>query len=178
MFLIPSGVTTARVDQVLSQQIDTGSAVIDVRVHRLSMLDADPPLAVEVWTDPEHRLVRVSIPDAALEIVRDDIVSVGARVRQVPHPGDEDARIRAEGFTLAATVTTPVDHPQPSSGWPAVLLVAGSGAGDRDGTVSGVPVLGQIAGALANHGFLVARYDARGACRPPRLRRTLRPPLG
>ena len=162
IFLIPDGVTTARVDQVLSQQIDTGSAVIDARVHRLSLLDADPPLAVEVWTDPEHRLVRVSIPDAALEIVRDDIVSVGARVRQVPHPGDEDARIRAVGFTLAATVTTPVDHPQPSSGWPAVLLVAGSGAGDRDGTVSGVPVLGQIAGALANHGFLVARYDARG----------------
>jgi len=43
-----------------------------------------------------------------------------------------------------------------------VLLVPGAGAGDRDGTLSGVPVLGQIAGALADAGFLVARYDARG----------------
>ena len=162
VYMAPRGVTRARVDQVLSQQIDTGSAVVDVRVHRLSFLNADGPLTVEVWTDPGQRLVRVSIPDAALDVAREDITAAGARVRRVSHPGDEEARVRAKGFALAATVTTPVDHPRPSSGWPAVLLVLGPGAGDRDGTLSGVPVLGQIAGALADSGFLVARYDTRG----------------
>ncbi len=162
VYVVPSGLTSVRVDQVVSQQIDTGSSVFDARVHRLSLLNADGPLTVEVWTDPDHRLVRVSIPDAALDVAREDIVSAGARVRRVAHPGDEDVRVRAEGFALAATLTTPVGHPRPSSGWPAVLLVPGSGAGDRDGTLSGVPVLGQIAGALADTGFLVARYDARG----------------
>ena len=160
VYVGPPSVTRARVDQVLSQQIDTGSSVFDARVHRLSLQNAGGPLMVEVWTDPDHRLVRVLIPDAALDVAREDIVAAGARVRQVTHPGDEDVRVRAEGFALAATVTTPVGHPRPSSGWPAVLLVPG--AGDPDGTLSGVSVLGQIAGALADTGFLVARYDARG----------------
>ena len=162
VYVVPRGVTRVRVDQILTQQIDTGSEIFDARVYRLSFLNADGPLTVEVWTDPNHRLVRVSIPFAAIDVAREDIVSSGARVRRVPHPGDEDIQIRAEGFGLAATVTTPVDRPRPSAGWPAVLLVPGAGAGDRDGTLSGVPVLGQIAGALADAGFLVARYDARG----------------
>ena len=162
VYVVPSGLTSVRVDQVVSQQIDTGSSVFDARVHRLSLLNADGPLTVEVWTDPDHRLVRVVIPNAALDVAREDIVSAGARVRRVSHPGDEDARVRAEGFALAVTVTSPVGYPRPAAGWPAVLLVPGSGDGDRDGTLSGVPVLGQIAGALADAGFLVARYDARG----------------
>src|SRR5262249_40866750 len=39
---------------------------------------------------------------------------------------------------------------------------AGSGPVDRDGTVAGIPVLGQLASALADAGFLVVRYDKRG----------------
>ena len=163
VYVAPRGGARARIDQVLSQQIDTGSAVIDARVHRISFLSADTPLMVEVWTDADQRLLRVSIPAAALDVAREDVVSAGTRVRRVSHAGDEDLRVPAEGFSLAATVTTPLDHPRPASGWPAVLLVPGSGAGDRDGTLSGVPVLGQVAVALADAGFLVARYDMRGA---------------
>ena len=33
---------------------------------------------------------------------------------------------------------------------------------DRDSTVAGIPVLSQLAGALAEQGFLVLRYDKRG----------------
>ena len=78
------------------------------------------------------------------------------------HAGDEAVNVRSAGFGLAATVTVPVDRPRPAEGWPAVLLVSGPGAPDRDGTFSGVPVLGQLALALADAGFLVARYDRRG----------------
>ena len=41
------------------------------------------------------------------------------------------------------------------------MLVAGSGPIDRDSTVAGIPILSQLAGALAQHGFLVLRYDKR-----------------
>ena len=160
IYVAPRGSARARVDEVLSQQIDTGSAIIDARVHRISLQYSNTTLSVDVWTDARQRLLRVSIPDAALDVAREDIVSAGAGVRRVSHIGDEDVRVPAEGFSLATTVTTPVDHPRPESGWPAVLLV--QSAGDRDGTQSGVPVLGQIAGALADAGFLVARYDTRG----------------
>ncbi len=39
---------------------------------------------------------------------------------------------------------------------------AGSGPLDRDETVAGIPIFGQLAGALADAGFTVLRYDKRG----------------
>jgi hypothetical protein len=45
---------------------------------------------------------------------------------------------------------------------PAVVLVGGSGPTDRDSLVFGVPVLGEIAGSLAEAGFVSIRYDKRG----------------
>ena len=45
---------------------------------------------------------------------------------------------------------------------PAVILLAGAGSDDRDGAAHGVPTLAQLAGALAEAGFLAVRYDKRG----------------
>ena len=42
------------------------------------------------------------------------------------------------------------------------MLVAGSGPVDRDETVAGIPIFGQLASALADAGYLVVRYDKRG----------------
>ena len=163
VFVAPRTVASARVDRVRPQQMETrAGAVIDARVYGVSFLHADGPVAVEVWTDARRRLLRVSIPHAAVDLVRDDTAAVGTRVRALTHAGDERVGVRSEGFGLAATVTVPVDVPRPAAGWPAVLLVSGPGAPDRDGTFSGVPVLGRLAGALADAGFLAARYDRRG----------------
>jgi pimeloyl-ACP methyl ester carboxylesterase len=162
VYVAPHGSVRARVGQVLPQQIQSGSVLINATLYRVSLLYADGPLVVEVSTDVAHRLVRVTIPAAAIDVAREDISSVDARIRRTTHPGDEDVRVRSEGFSLAVTLTVPLNHPRPEDGWPAVLLVPGAGGADRDGTVSGVPVLGQLAGALAEAGFLVARYDRRG----------------
>ena len=163
VYVAPRTLTRARVDRVEAQQMETrAAAVIDARVYGVTFVHADGPVPVEVWTDARHRLLRVSIPHVAVDLVRDDIAAVGTRVRALTHAGDETVSVRSEGFGLAATVTVPVDRPRPAAGWPAVLLVSGPGAPDRDGTLSGVPVLGQLASALADAGFLVARYDRRG----------------
>ena len=45
---------------------------------------------------------------------------------------------------------------------PAVILVGGGDSDDRDGTVFGVPILANLAGAAAQAGFLAVRYDKRG----------------
>ncbi len=166
VYVAPRTLTRARVDRVGRQHIETrAGAVIEARVHGISFLHDDGVVEVEVWTDPRRRLLRVYIPQAALDLVRDDITGVGTRVRTVAHAGDEAVSVRSEGFGLAATITAPVDLPRPRDGWPAVLLVSGPGAPDRDGTFSGVPVLGQLAVDLADAGFLVARYDRRGTGR-------------
>ena len=161
---VPSrGSTRARVDEVSFQQIETSSrTTVDVQLYRVSFLSDDGPRVAEIWADEDQRLVRISIPDIAIDVVRADIAAVGARLRTVSHAGDEDVRVQAAGFALSATVTIPVNHPRPEDGWPAVLLIPGPAAPERDGTLSGVPVLGQIAVALAESGFLVVRYDRRG----------------
>jgi pimeloyl-ACP methyl ester carboxylesterase len=44
---------------------------------------------------------------------------------------------------------------------PAIILVPGSGPVDRDANVAGIPIFTQLAGALAEKGFVVLRYDKR-----------------
>ena len=85
---------------------------------------------------------------------------VAARTLTARNPTDSDVTIPANGFSIAGTITMP-----PVLGrlrHPAVVLVADRGPVDRDGTVAGIPILRQLAGALAQQGFLVLRYDKRG----------------
>jgi pimeloyl-ACP methyl ester carboxylesterase len=70
--------------------------------------------------------------------------------------------VPANGFQLAATMTTP-----PSIAgrlrYPAVVLVGGASPADRDEVIDGVPIFAQLAGKLAGAGHIVLRYDRRGA---------------
>ena len=164
IYVPPRGLLSARVDATGIQHIETAARIIEARTYRLTFVDPGQPLDAEVWIDESGRLLRISLPYAALEVARRDIASVSARLTtDPPHPGSERVRVRAAGFTLAATVIAPVDAaPPPGGRWPAVVLVPGTGPVDRDETVSGVPIFRQLAWALADRGFVVARYDKRG----------------
>src|SRR5690606_27840907 len=127
------------------------------------------PLAVLVWAEAATgRLVRYSIPAASIDVVREDITSVFTRSVREPRDNDEEEMIPAVGFSLAATIsrppgsTAPDDKDRDVTRLPAVSLVGGSGELDRDGVAFGVPILAQLAGALADAGYLVVRYDKRG----------------
>ena len=163
VYVAPLGEVIARLNSFSDDQIQTAVDVIDVRRYQLTFLDPGLPFETELWADADHRLLRVSVPAASLDVARQDVISAGARLLTERHPGDEEARVAASGFSLAATITKPVGQAPPAAGrWPAVLLVPGSESVDRDEDVFGIPIFGQIAGALADAGFLVARYDKRG----------------
>ena len=163
IYVPPRGVVSARVDAVGIQHIETAERIIQARTYRITFVDPSQPLDAEVWIDESDRLLRISLPYASVEVARRDIASVSARLTtDPPHPGSERVRVRAPGFSLAATVITPVDMAPPEDGWPAVVLVPGTGPLDRDETVSGVPIFRQLAWGLADRGFVVARYDKRG----------------
>ena len=163
IYVPPRGVVSARVDAVGIQHIETAERIIRARTYRITFVDPSQPLDAEVWIDESDRLLRISLPYASVEVARRDIASVSARLTtDPPHPGSERVRVRAAGFSLAATVITPVDMAPPEDGWPAVVLVPGTGPLDRDETVSGVPIFRQLAWALADRGFVVVRYDKRG----------------
>ena len=75
----------------------------------------------------------------------------------IPHPF---------GHTLAGTLTIPSDATLARNGkFPALLLVSGSGAQNRDEEVLGHRPFAVIADALARKGVAVLRYDDRGTGR-------------
>ena len=163
IFIAPQAQITAVVREILSQQVQTAERLLTAQIYRLTFLDAERPLDVEVWADQDRRLLRLTVPALGVEVARADVVRLSTRLTTDRHPGDADVRVPASGFSLAATVTTPVGREMPKDGWPAVLLVPGTGSVDRDENLFGVPLFAQLAGALADDGYLVMRYDKRGA---------------
>jgi pimeloyl-ACP methyl ester carboxylesterase len=152
---------TIRVGDSQTEQIQTVARRIAARRTRVALAPpAGPALDAEIWADETGRLLRVSVPGQTLEFVRDDLASVATRRVVISRDGDEQVRIPANGFNLVGTLSKPTGAA--ARRLPAIILVAGSGPVDRDGTVADIPVLGQLANALADAGFLVLRYDKRG----------------
>jgi pimeloyl-ACP methyl ester carboxylesterase len=120
----------------------------------------------DIWSDESGRLVRLSLPGQSVDVVREDVAAVSSRSVPVSRSNDEQVHIPANGFSLAGTVSKPSESATTSAAvtvrHPAVILVGGSGPADRDSMVFGIPILGQIANALADAGFVVLRYDKRG----------------
>ncbi len=142
------------------ETLQTTTRSTQVRRTRIRMLGGAAPLDAEVWYDKDGHLLRLSIPAQNLEVVREDISSVAVRHVAIVRPGDQERRFRANGFTLAGTVSQPTTTSKGKR--PAVILVGGSGPTDRDENVYGIPIFGQLAGALADAGYVVVRYDKRG----------------
>jgi uncharacterized protein len=143
-----------------SEHIQTVSRLIDVRRTALKMTMGSTPFDAEVWSDDTGRLLRLTIPAQHVDVVREDIASVSSRSVPISRANDEQVRIPASGFSLAGTLSKPTAAG--ATRWPAVVLVGGSGPTDRDELTSGIPVLGQLAAAIADAGFIVLRYDKRG----------------
>jgi pimeloyl-ACP methyl ester carboxylesterase len=154
------GTFTGLVGESASERIQTVARTIQARRTLLSMQSAgQPPMETEVWADESGRLLRLLIPAQGLEVAREDMSAVSTRRLTLSRPNDEDIRIPANGFSLAGTLSKPDGR---AGRLPAVVLIPGSGPTDRDETVAGIPVFGQLGNALAEAGFVVVRYDKRG----------------
>src|SRR5262249_39618036 len=111
-------------------------------------------------SDDAGRLVRFNVPGQSVDVVREDVAAVSSRTVTISRPNDERITIPSIGVTLAGTVSRPATSAAPKL--PAVLLGGGTGPADRDGVSYGVPILGELAAAIADAGFIVVRYDKRG----------------
>jgi pimeloyl-ACP methyl ester carboxylesterase len=143
-----------------SEHIQTVTRTIEVHRTALKMTLDAKPLDAEIWSDETGRLLRLTIPAQQIDVAREDIASVSSRSVPISRPNDEQVKIPASGFSLAGTLSKPAASS--AAPLPAVVLVGGSGPADRDDMASGIPVLGQLAGAIADAGFIVLRYDKRG----------------
>jgi pimeloyl-ACP methyl ester carboxylesterase len=156
---VPAVSFTARVGETAQEQIQTAARLITARRTRLTLALPGAPIEAAIWTDEVGRMIRFSAPGQSLEVVREDVAAVSSRTVTISRPNDERINIPSNGFSLAGTISKPAVA---AGKLPAAVLVGGSGPVDRDGLAFGVPILGEIAGALADAGVLVIRYDKRG----------------
>lgn len=158
-YIAPQAEIPIVVTAVADERIETPRRTFTAKRFSLTFRNPNGELAVSLWTDAGGSFVRLSVPSQTLEIARDDVASAASRISAFSVEGDEAVRVPANGFNIAATVTK---VPTATGRMPAVVLIGGTGPADRDGTVAGIPVLGQVARDLAKAGFLVVRYDKRG----------------
>lgn len=159
-YIAPQAEIGIAVTAIAPERIETPKGVINVT--RYALIFHNPPpagnLIVNLWADESHNLIRMNIPAQSIELAREDIASAAARTAAFSIPGDEPVTIAALGFNLAATIT----RPKTETPAPALILIGGSGPTDRDETVAGIPIFGQLARDLVDAGFVVVRYDKRG----------------
>ena len=158
-YIAPQAELAVRVERITPRRMATPQTRHELRQFDLVFPNPSGPLNVEVWVDARGRLARLAIPVASVAVVRDDLTGVMARLDTFSHPRDEELFIPANGFNIAATITPPA---APVEKAPVVILLSGSGAQDRDETVFGIPILGQVAARLSDAGYFVVRYDKRG----------------
>ena len=165
-FVAPGVDVVFRVRATATERMQTGTSTFEVRSYELAFANATGELIANLATDTSGALVRFSVPAQSLEVVREDVATSTARTQIYSNPGDEAVMIPSAGFNLGATLTRPrtgqLGAALPAR-LPAVVLLGGSGVNDRDGFAAGIPILGQLAGAIADAGFLAVRYDKRGS---------------
>jgi hypothetical protein len=161
-YVAPQGEIKITVRTVTPGQYQTPAGIVSTNRYSVSIHNPGGDLPAEVSVDDKGRLARLELPTAMLIVARQDLVSVATRVLTARNPTDVDVRIPASGFSMAGTLTMP---PEPAGKLrsPAVVLVAGSGPLERDAVVAGVPIFAQLAADLSELGFIVLRYDKRGA---------------
>ena len=161
VLVVPETPTGVRLLNVQNDRMQIGQEFLNARRYDVLLTTPAMNTAATITTGVDGSLLTVRVPSQGLDIVRADLASVTTRTQVHSNPGDEPVMIAATGFNLGGTVTRP---PSAAAGarLPAVILISGFGVNDRDGYVLGIPVMGQLAGALANAGFLTIRFDKRG----------------
>jgi len=161
-FVPPQMKAVVTVRSIADDRVRTQSAVLQFRRYGLDLVNAKGLVQIEMWADASGRMLRLTVLDQAFDVVRTDIASITSRREQVARPNDQAITIPAFGFSLVGTLSQPASRPSTTFRFPAVVLVGGSEPTDREESVAGVPVFGQLASALADAGFVVVRYDRRG----------------
>jgi len=158
-YIAPEGEIAIALNRVSLKRISSPAGTEELKEYDLTLQRPGAPMSVQVLVDANGRLARVIYRDLALAAIREEFATVMAREVKTHNLGDENAFVPASGFSLAATLTKP-DKPTGKS--PAVVLVGGPGRQDRDETMYGVSLFGQMAGRLAEAGYVVVRFDKRG----------------
>lgn len=162
VYVAPQAQIIGTISKITPQRIQTPDRLVELKHYDVDMQNPGGIVTIEVAVDARNRLARVAVPAAGILVLRSDLSGVMKRDVTYANENDEQVFINSLGFTLAGTTTAPSAGTAPKAGLPAIVLIAGAGSADRDETVAGVPLFGQLARSLSDAGYLVVRYDKRG----------------
>lgn len=161
IYVAPQAEITGTVTAITPQRIQTPDAIVELRHFTMSMQNPNGAIIVDISIDARGRLAKVGVPGAGISVLRSDLSNVMTRDITYQNASDKQVYIPSLGFTIAATTTAPASV-KTGERLPAVILISGSQATDRDEAVAGVPLFAQLAKSLSTDGYLVVRYDKRG----------------
>ena len=147
------------------ERIQVGTSFLDVQRYDLLSSNPGGDVAMSLTAGDDGRLIRLTIPAQAIDVVREDVASPTSRTQVFSNPGDEAVIIPAAGFNLGATITTsraPARRLRRAGRCPPSSCCRDPASAIATASHSGVPTLAQLAGAIADAGFLAVRYDKRG----------------
>ena len=160
VYVAPQAEIRMLVTAITPSTYETPGGTVATRRYSVIFQNPGRPLNAEITIDERNRFAKIEFEGGGLTVARQDLAGVAVRQRTFRNPTDGDVRIPAAGFTLAGTLTTPAA--QGRLRHPAIVLVPGAGPIERDAVVAGIPLFGQLAGQLADLGYVVVRYDKRG----------------
>lgn len=158
--------TMASIDQgAYGIQINSISIIGDTLVFAVNQMGVTYRGIFSADTSIDGHFVQGSSPPMVLNFTRAAAIPGAPPERhqypRKPYPYHEEEiefTSSTTGFTLAGTLT----YPRKGGDYPAVLLIPGSGANDRDETIWGHKVFLVLADHLTRHGVVVLRMDDRG----------------
>jgi hypothetical protein len=112
-----------------TERMQFGTAAFTVRRYALTFARPQGVMAINVYADENGSLLRVNMPERSVDVMRDDLAASTARILVYSSPGDEPVTIRASGFNLGATLTSPRrggPSGPPAARTPAVILLGGA----------------------------------------------------
>ena len=115
VYVLPQAEIPVTFDSVTTERVQTTARAFESKHYKLTAQNPGGALPIEVWADDRNQLMRVTIAQAQLDVVRDDIAVVSTRQQTTFRANDEDVRVLANGFNLAATVSKPAT---PAAGAP------------------------------------------------------------
>jgi dienelactone hydrolase len=143
---------------------DANVTILRGSIHDTFWYDPATLIVSDIRSPETHSEIRL-LPRGASSAATGAVTSVATAVptalpTSVPHFRSDDVTfMSADGVTLSGTLTTPDGTRGPL---PAIVLVHGSGAMDRDERIGPNAIFLQMSNALSNHRFVVLRYDKRG----------------